>query len=312
MFSILETGLFFPYTCYVAKLRIFFFSGTGNTASAASSLASELSGLGHETVLSDVRAPLAPISDLASQDAFVFMYPVHAFNAPAFFRRFVRSIPKLEGSRPVYIIKTAGEPFAVNSASSFSLCRMLSSRGFTPELDVLLLMPYHIMFRYPDAVAKQLYLHSMSMIRTIASFIASGQTHPPRFSFPAIMLSYLFRIQSFGAWLNGPLIHAKADLCLGCGLCASRCPASNITMEGGRPHFHNRCTMCMSCSSVCPSDAVRPGFLSGWRVNGSYDFDRLASDPSIPDDFINPQTKGYFRHFYPYIKKTSDPDGSWI
>jgi NAD-dependent dihydropyrimidine dehydrogenase PreA subunit len=115
---------------------------------------------------------------------------------------------------------------------------------------------------------------------------------------------FLFRLQWFGAWLNGPLIHVKEDLCTGCGQCARRCPAQNIRLADGRPRFGRRCTMCMGCAFRCPQDAVRPGILNAWRVNGEYPFERLAEDPDVPSTYVDGHTKGYFRLFLPYYERT--------
>ena len=38
------------------------------------------------------------------------------------------------------------------------------------------------------------------------------------------------------------------DSCVGCGVCAGRCPARVIEMIDGRPHWvHDRCARCMAC-----------------------------------------------------------------
>jgi len=39
-----------------------------------------------------------------------------------------------------------------------------------------------------------------------------------------------------------------------------------------------------------------------WRVNGAYDFARILADPEISSDYINAQTKGYFKLFRKYYR----------
>lgn len=96
----------------------------------------------------------------------------------------------------------------------------------------------------------------------------------------------------------------KKDLCNGCGLCAKNCPGGNIKIIDGYAKFDSKCTMCMNCALICPNDAVRPGILNWWRLNGKYPFELLIKDKSIPNKYVKDSTKGYFGLFRKYYKKT--------
>lgn len=282
---------------------IYVFTGTGNTRTAADLIAGALDARGTATAVWEARVPLSVAPDPNGFDIAGFGYPVYAYNTPHFFLRFVKTLPDVNGM-PAFIFKTSGEPFRFNDASSWALVRLLRKKGFVPILDRHLLMPYNILFRYEDALAKQMYLHTGDMAQVIAEKIAGGRKQKLRYRPLNIALMYLFRLQWFGALINGPLIHVKKPLCSGCGLCEKRCPAGNIRMTGGYPHFGGRCTMCMGCAFHCPKDAVRPGLLNPIRVNGPYRFEKLARDDTVPDAYINEDTKGYFRLFRKYYRKT--------
>lgn len=285
------------------KAVIYIFTGTGNTRMAADQLAGALAERDIAATVWEARFPMSDVPNPNAFDVAIFGYPIYAFNTPRFFLRFVKTLPKVN-NKPAYIFKTAGEPFPLNSASSWPLVRILRNKGFVPLLDRHLLMPYNIVFRYNDALAKQMYLHTRDMTAVIAERIAVGRPQELRYNPLIVLLSYLFRLQWFGAFINGPLIHVKKELCTSCGLCAKKCPAHNIDMRGGYPRFKSRCTMCMSCAMRCPKDAVRPGALSAWRVNGLYPFKKLVEDNNVPATFIDENTKGYFRLFRPYYKRT--------
>jgi len=283
---------------------LYVFSGTGNTRIAADLIAGALARRGIETTVWSVRMPFSGAPDPNEFDAAGFGYPIHAFNTPQFFLRFAKTLPRVSGI-PAFVFKTSGEPFHPNSASSLPLVRLLRKKGFQPQFERHLLMPYNIMFRYPDALAKQMYLHTRGMADVIASAVADGKAQPLRYYPWTAAWMYFFRLQWFGAWINGPLIHVKKDLCTGCGLCAARCPAQNIRMENGLPHFSGHCAMCMGCAFNCPKDAVRPGFLNPWRVNGAYPFQALARGANVPPVFVDASTKGYFRLFRRYYRRTN-------
>lgn len=282
---------------------LYVFTGTGNTLLAADMIAKALLAHGYETTVCRVKAPFSGAPDPNGFDLCGFGYPIHAFNTPQFFLRFAKALPQTT-DKPAFIFKTSGEPFRFNGASSRPLVRILRRKGFLPGLDTHLLMPYNIMFRYRDALAKQMYLHTQGMAAVIADRAARGDWDTLRYNPFTVALMAVLRLQWFGAWINGPMIHVDKRKCVGCGLCAANCPAGNITLRDGRPHFSYHCTMCMSCAFRCPQDAVRPGFLNPWRVNGLYPFEKLAADSSVPAAYVTEDTKGYFKLFRPYYRRT--------
>ncbi|MGN1104686.1 MAG: 4Fe-4S binding protein, partial [Candidatus Coproplasma sp.] len=91
--------------------------------------------------------------------------------------------------------------------------------------------------------------------------------------------------------------------CIDCGLCASKCPAQNITKKGDKYHFGGHCTLCCRCTMNCPKDAISMGLLNGLRVNGAYSFEKLASDESVSGNYVNDKTKGYYKKFNKYYNK---------
>lgn len=285
------------------KAVIYIFTGTGNTRCTAEFIANELSKYDVAVTVWEARVPLTTAPDPNDYDIALFGYPVYAYNTPRFFLRFVKTLPRVD-QKPAYIFKTSGEPFPMNNVSSRTLAHILRKKGFVPMLEQHMLMPYNIIMRYDDALAKQMYLHTKDMAEVFADRIAAGTAQKLRYNPFAIVLMYLLRLQWFGAFLNGPLIHVKKSLCTGCGLCVKICPTQNIKVRGSYPRFGARCTMCMGCAFLCPKDAVRPGLLSPWRVNGPYHFKKLAEDESVPARYVNENTKGYFGLFRPYYERT--------
>ena len=297
------------------KAIAYIFSGTGNTLTAGKMLQRSLPEYGISLDICRITVESEKMPDPNKYDLAFFAYPIHAFNSPQFFLRSVRNIPDLHADKngmPAYIFKTSGEPFRPNNASSYSLCRILRKKGFQPASDMHMLMPYNIMFRYPDAMAKQMYIHTHHMADVLAEKAGDDQIESLSFNPITVIWSYLLRLQWFGAWINGPLIKAKAAQCTACGKCVQNCPTHNISMVQKNVHgeaktlpkFGGKCTMCMCCTMYCPTGAINPGFLTPWKVNGAWDFEKLMADDSIPDNWTDNENAKYFKLFRNYYRST--------
>lgn len=280
---------------------IYVFSGTGNTLLTANMLRSHLEARGVKALVCRVRAGGSPPPP-GDYDFIGFGYPVYAYNLPELFYRFVQGLPQGEDKK-AFIFKTSGEPFSMNNVSSYKLVKCLKAKGYDVALEQHVLMPYNILFRYPDSLVKQMYLYSDAMCDMLAMRLLGGERDAFRFRKFQIFLSWLLRIQWPGARLNGRLYSVNKRKCVHCMRCVKHCPAGNISLKGGGMKFGPHCVMCMGCAMVCPANAISIGLLRPLKVNGLYDFDRIAGDHNITADFINAHTKGYFRLFRKFFKK---------
>jgi ferredoxin/flavodoxin len=284
---------------------IYVFSGTYHTLKTAEMLKNHLEIGNVPTSVHEVRQPLGSIPTPEDGDIVGFGYPVHAFNAPRLFLRFVRSLPEAQHNR-AFIFKTSGEPFRINDASSYKLYKTLRKKGYDVVLETHMLMPYNILRRYPDGLVKQMTLYSDAQCKLLALRLLNGERDTLRYTLRHRLASVLFRIEWFGAWFNGMFYGVDMKKCTRCQLCVKSCPAENITYDGNRFHFARECTMCMRCAMYCPKDAVHVGLIQPWKVNGGYTFSKILADPNIAADFINAKTKGYFGLFKKFFRKADE------
>ena len=260
------------------------------------------------------------VPDPNSYDLAGFAYPIHAFNTPQIFLRFVKHLPVLDPDKTGslgFIFKTSGEPFKPNASSSYTLSRFLKKKGYIPCIDMHILMPYNIMFRYPDAMAKQMYLHMETLVSKLADEVSNDLMNAEnvqrlRFNPLITLMTYLFRIQWPAANVNGVLHKVKTSECIGCGLCVENCPTGNIKMIGDGmkriPKIGLNCAMCMECTMFCPKAAINPGFLTPWKVNPSWNFEKILNDESIPSNWTDDPKAGYFKLFRKYFSEKENED----
>lgn len=291
------------------KVLILLFSGTGNTRAVGAMIAGHFRDKGFSVEKLEIKNPFPEIKDPDDYRFIGFGYPVHAFNIPRIFRRFLATLPKTSKAK-AFIFKTAGEPLAFNSASSFVLARTLRKKGYEVVSDALFLMPYNIMFRFPDPAVKAMVRKAEDMSAKLVENLVRGKYEKVRFKKRYLLVATILRIQYLGASLNGMLCRADGKKCNRCLKCVRSCPTGNIALRNGKIKFSGKCTMCMRCTMMCPNDAIRFGLLNRWKVNGRYDFERIVNDDAIPDDFFEETQSRFFRWHRKYYHDLEEKEKS--
>ncbi|MDE6565581.1 MAG: flavodoxin family protein, partial [Clostridia bacterium] len=137
------------------KIGFFAFTGTGNTLRVCKILVNELE---QNDVICDIKL-IKDITDLQvlnDYDKIIIAYPVHGFNTPMPMLNFIKSLPKNDNNKSVYIVRVSGEPLSTNHSASIVPKRILKRKGYVVSGEFAYVMPYNIIFHHTDNMASRM------------------------------------------------------------------------------------------------------------------------------------------------------------
>lgn len=290
------------------NICIFYFSGTGNTKKIVDLYAEQFSlkNCSVLTIAAEDYPNYMDSIDLEQYDEIGIAYPIHAFNAPSIVLDLARSLPVLKREKALFIIKTSGEPLALNNISSLKLKSILKRKNLSVTNEYHYCMPYNIIFRHAESTAYKMYEYAKRVIPLDAAEILAGVTAKLPSVFCGRLLAWIFRIEHWGGRVNGKK-YAVNDSCLHCLKCVRDCPVHNIRFDGKAFEFGKECLMCMRCSFNCPKNAIKIGMFDKWKVNGDYAF-RESTDEEAHAKYCKRAYAKYFEKIDAKLAKGKPDD----
>lgn len=296
----------------MSRIAIFMFSGTGNTKLVAEQYKKNFEKHNDETQIFNIESTNINAVDLSSFKKIGFAYPIHAFNAPQIVVDFAKSLPILKNPKYTFIFKTSGEPLKLNDASSQKLIKILQKKNFDVAFERHIVMPYNMIFRHNDIIAKQMWINAKGLVEIYSKLVLRAHREIVTQPLYKKLHTPLLRVEWPAAKLNGKLYKVDQNKCIHCGKCIESCPTNNIFEKDGKIKFGNNCIMCVRCSFNCPTNAINIGMLNGWKVNGSYKLEKLENDETVPDEFINEETKGLWKIYKNYFVNAKNSVNKYV
>lgn len=240
-------------------MRIYYFSGTGNTGWCAKRLAALL---GAEVVCLDAQWLRNPSLHPLQADSAVFMFPVYSWGIPPVVQNWLQNVPIPEGM-PAWLVVTCGDDCGLTADMWTAL---MQHRGLRPMGQWSVQMPntYVTMSGFdvdPKDVEEQKILNAETQLPHIAQAIQQGTdtaNHTVRGSWAWVKSRII--LPWFNRFATSPRKFHYTNACIGCKRCARQCPMDNITHDTERrPHWGNHCAFCLGCYHACPVHAVAYG-----------------------------------------------------
>lgn len=275
---------------------IYVFSGTGNTKKACDIYKSEFEKNGVETTLYTVKKGFENLPDPNNFDYVGFAYPIHGFNAPYIMLDLAKALPKANGTKQYFVVKTSGEPLKINNVSSIKFNDIMKKKGYVLMSEYHYVMPYNMIFRHTDEMAARMKNTLEQLAPVEAREVICGVEHKLSKVPFGRFVAWVVRIEQPAMKVNGRFFKVDGNKCIKCGACAKNCPVGNIKTDGnGKFSFGGDCVMCTRCSFNCPTNAFDIGMLNGWKVNGRYSY-KLPEKPE-EDKHAWYCQKAYKRYF---------------
>lgn len=286
------------------RVLLIYYTGTFNTRYLTDKLKARFEAQGNSVNTVEINSK-TPVCDCSGYDLIGFSYPIYGFNAPLPFDRYVARLDIPDGQR-YFIYKNSGETLAMNNASSRILIRTMRRRRAVLAGEYHFVMPYNIHFPFERDFVRQILEKNGKlmeiMLYNLSHGIVRGIKSNPVYNAGAFFVG----IQKVGGNVNSFFYRVDEAKCTSCGKCVRECPHENIYVKNGKIKFRHHCDMCMRCSFFCPTNAIKIGFLEGWKVNGAYDFKGMEKDGTPVPEYINGKSKGFYKCFIKHFKRIDD------
>lgn len=232
------------------KAVIYYFSGTGNSYKAATTIAKRLGG----AQMISVTNLLEEVSAIDA-DIIGFVSPVYEWDIPGVMKAFME---KLEINPSAYIFAISTYVF-IHGKSFETVENILQKKGahisygrgiycvasqctaYTPFPSPKIMLP--IMEKQFQKAAKEIARQKNRKFPHMSAVT--------RNSYDKRMQPYMEIEKEFdkGFYISEECVH--------CGMCEKICPLGNIKLVDGTPTWHNReCYGCMACVAYCPNKAI--------------------------------------------------------
>lgn len=268
------------------RIKIFYFSGTGNTALVGGMFESNLKRLGCAVETIRMEDALKGRAEVSVEDCGLIGIgsPVIGYGAPPIVYRFLRSLPKAKGKR-VFIFRTAGGVAPINYNASGTMRRILKRRGYRVFHERLFSVGSNWIVRFGNEAVRKLRDATEAKVALTCERILAGEERRPQTSMGlrAAMRPARF-LSSLSLRFMAKDLRATAD-CTRCGRCVRDCPEGNIREAGGKIRFGSSCSSCMRCVYSCPRGAIAFKNLAFFPVKGGYDLRGILETPErFPDE----------------------------
>lgn len=244
--------------------RIHWFSGTGGTEWAAALLADALRERGEICLLEDMGQAYYKKDEPALKgerlniEREIFMYPVHAFDAPEVVYTYINQLSDCKNPETtcgIIAVSGGGEVWP-NTACRFRVAQKLMEKAYQVTYEEMLIMPTNVLLQTETDLNTYILRALPQKVDHIAQDLHEGVVKHRK---PPLSKGLLLKLADIekGYAKKGSTYFKITDQCKRCGWCSAACPVKNIQAMEGSPVYLDHCQLCLKCIYGCPHRAIK-------------------------------------------------------
>lgn len=235
---------------------IFYFSATGNSKHVASRLKDET----EELVFIQDAIRSGKFEYEISNASIGFIFPTYDWSLPSPVMEFLQKLTlKTEDDAYVYYVGTFG---TTTGAAAAITEKILKTRGIrlNAKFDIRMPDTWTPVFDLSNLkklakINQQAEAEIEELIRQVKNRVTGKHMDLTTPVFTGMIGQYLYNSRT-----RRTINLSVNDACIGCGLCAKKCPVQAIEIRNKKPIWvKDRCVMCLGCLHRCPKFAIQYG-----------------------------------------------------
>ncbi len=248
---------------------IFYFSGTGNTELISRELKKCLEAENHKVEVLSIEN-IEKIAEMNFDNKVIgFGYPIYKFTFPDIFQKLF-PLFNILGNNNRYFQFCTYARFTADTFYDFSRklkpgkFNLIAEQSFkSPSNGISARQPiddyeYQTVMFFEDDIANKVWEFAKTIINNAQSGVKVRQKRP------GLIAPVRLRIVKDIEITKYPKLQIDKEKCAACGLCAKKCPDSNLKMKDNSVHVidDKDCLHCLRCMHHCPSNAIIFGALT--------------------------------------------------
>jgi len=238
------------------KIKIYYFSGTGNSLAVSKDLASKLRNDLFEVDIIPIASIVQETIITPNSDVLGIVFPTYTYDVPPIVSKFIDKL-NLKGE---YIFAVATY-FRKEGNVLFNLSKQLKKNGYSLSSGFRLKMPGNFIVRFnlvkPEENETRI-MDAKNRITQITSIIKNKEPVGIEGSYKKFLALINFPKMMMPKWRLYRHFRTTED-CVLCGKCVEICPKNNIEIVNNKIIWNDDCETCFACLHWCPQEAIQCG-----------------------------------------------------